>query len=517
MFLRCLLFIALGILWSITNIGYTIGYLSLITLFPYLFFIRRERFKNGIFLSLVFGTAMYLFYLQWMPETIESFFPEIKQYGSIFVAIGITLLIALYHGLLYSILYIATYFARSITGKYTDYILIPIIYSIGDYFYPKLFFDQIGYSLHALYPLTQVVDLTGVSILTFIVMLSNVSLLIFAEYFYTQKIKHFVRLSFPVLYSVMTACLITLSILYGFFRIQKLHILMEKSEKAKIGIVQESITGVQKRDRKLIFSMIHSFNTSSQQLLKEKPDLIVWPETSIPYSFPEYKKTYRGINKTKTPLLYGTLTKKYNIETKKTKYYNSFMLISADGENNGVYNKRKLLPFIEEFPFPRFNRLMRLYGLTNFTRGDAYVILKTGQLKIAANICYEDIIANYIRKSIVVDGQTANLLVNASNNSWFGESKVPYLHLHIAKFRAIENRRFFVRSTGTGYSSVIDPTGHIVYKSGLFTKEAVVREVGLLEIKTLYAKWGDWFIHLLSLCCSIFLLYSCIYLFTKRI
>jgi len=85
-----------------------------------------------------------------------------------------------------------------------------------------------------------------------------------------------------------------------------------------------------------------------------------------------------------------------------------------------------------------------------------------------------------------------HLLVNLTNDSWFGDSQEPWIHLVLAQFRAIEHRRYLVRSTNSGISAVIDPVGRIVARTGVLTRENLRYEVHMMQGQTVYTQFGDW-------------------------
>lgn len=115
--------------------------------------------------------------------------------------------------------------------------------------------------------------------------------------------------------------------------------------------------------------------------------------------------------------------------------------------------------------------------------------LKFGSHEIATFICYEDIIPSFVN-SIVKNGKP-DLLVNITNDAWFGDSTEPWIHLALSKFRAIEHRRYFVRSTNSGVSAFIDPVGRVLAHTDPFQKQAKVHEVRWLRSWTPFGLWGE--------------------------
>lgn len=194
-----------------------------------------------------------------------------------------------------------------------------------------------------------------------------------------------------------------------------------------------------------------------------------------------------------TPLLLGVITKterkNFNGEYD---YYNTALLVMPDGKVVGRYDKNyplifgEYLPFEDVFPFLR--RWFPEAG--NFNRGTEVEVFRLGDIRIGVMICYEDIIPSFTRLLV---GKDPNVLINITNDAWFGKTSEPYLHLALATFRAIENRLFLIRSTNTGVSAVIDPVGRIRAETDLDNPETLTYQVGLLYGDTIYRKMGDIF------------------------
>ena len=487
---------ALGLLWSYSNIGYPLEFLSWIAFVPFLFFIRKEKTGQGVVFSLVFGLSFYMAHLTWMPAAFSAFFSDGGNH-IIMTAVGllVTVVFSLYHGFIYVLIFILLRFFERRFNEKVFYPLIPAIVTVLDFIYPKFWFDRIGYAAHHLLALIQAADLFGVPYLTFLIIACNTSILVLLE----SRLKKDKTL-YTITFSSIFLLLMGASFLYGEFRIKEIDAIASTSPKAVIGVVQGNFSGLDKRDDRMLDIMIRTYNSLSSKLARQSPDLIVWPESSDPHYYDIVRQDYSQMKKFAAPLIFGTHLYEGTDENGNfEKVYNSLVLLSKDGSKIDHYRKRKLLPFIEGFPIRRLNFVMRWYGFDNFSPGTGYKILRLNNLKIAPDICYEDIIPSYIRKSIYVDGVSANILINATNNSWFGRSSEPYIHYAISKFRAIENRRTYASATCTGYSSIFDPSGRELYKSGLFTRESVAMKVPLVTIKTLFERGGWLFSYILAI------------------
>ncbi len=167
--------------------------------------------------------------------------------------------------------------------------------------------------------------------------------------------------------------------------------------------------------------------------------------------------------------------------------------VVALGEPPRVYFKRHLVPFGEYFPVPGFIRdwMRRMSPLpyldANPGAPDQDPLDVAGE-RIAVTICYEDVFG---AEQLATLGQ-ATLLVNVSNDAWFGDSIAPHQHLQIARMRAAEGHRYLLRATNTGVTAVIDPRGRVVERLPQFEPGVLETTVQGFTGPTPYARWGNW-------------------------
>jgi apolipoprotein N-acyltransferase len=162
------------------------------------------------------------------------------------------------------------------------------------------------------------------------------------------------------------------------------------------------------------------------------------------------------------------------------------------GGSTGVYHKRHLVPFGEYFPVPDFIRnVLRLMNLpyTDITPGlDGQRPLLARGIALAPSICYEDAFGTELRDFL----PEAGLLINVSNDGWFGDSIAPHQHLQMARFRALESGRYMLRSTNTGITAVIDPKGAVVAQGSQFKAVVVSATVQPRVGATPWVRFGNW-------------------------
>jgi len=193
----------------------------------------------------------------------------------------------------------------------------------------------------------------------------------------------------------------------------------------------------------------------------------------------------------RTPLLFGVLASgPDDHDPEKVRDYNSSLLIDGEGTVLGKYDKNYLLLFGEYLPladtFPFLRKWLPEAG--DFTPGNSVSVLPVGPARLGVLICYEGIIPSFTRKVAL---KQPNLLVNLTNDAWFGKTEEPYLHMQLAAFRAVEHRRFFIRSTNTGVSVAVDPVGRILHQTSLEGAESFATDTALLTEETIYCRYGD--------------------------
>jgi len=218
--------------------------------------------------------------------------------------------------------------------------------------------------------------------------------------------------------------------------------------------------------------------------------LIVWPEAALPVlaheAGPYLARMWEDAQRHGSDLMLGLL--RYDAEGKR--YFNGLLALS--GDQAGWYYKRRLVPFGEFFPVPGFVRgWMRLMSLTYVDMtpgGDDQPALDAAGQKVGVTICYEDA---YGAEQLAVLRE-ATLLVNVTNNAWFGDSTAPHQQLQMARFRALEAGRYLVRSTSNGISAIIGPDGAVQSRAAQFVPAVLEGSVTPYAGLTPYARSGNW-------------------------
>jgi apolipoprotein N-acyltransferase len=233
------------------------------------------------------------------------------------------------------------------------------------------------------------------------------------------------------------------------------------------------------------------------------PRLIVWPESPAPFylSDPKFRSWMVTLAADQgSYLIAGTL----GVGAHQAEIYNSASLISPAGSFVDRYDKIRLVPFGEYVPFQKllFFAESLTREVSNFSRGNGRHVFRlesaSGSEPATAGvfICYESVFPDEVRQ-FAANG--AQVLVNISNDEWFGPYGAPGQHLNMARMRAIENGRWVLRSTNSGVTSSIDPYGRVVARAERHVRTALQAPYAFVGNKTFYTRFGDWFAYLCAI------------------
>ncbi|MCV6637871.1 apolipoprotein N-acyltransferase [Candidatus Albibeggiatoa sp. nov. NOAA] len=218
-----------------------------------------------------------------------------------------------------------------------------------------------------------------------------------------------------------------------------------------------------------------------------KADLIIWPETAMPLYYQDAKPFLARLQQARET--YGTeFMTGIIVQQSENEYYNAILSLS---HIETFYYKYHLVPFGEYIPLMKyFDKLLNFFDvpMSEFSRG-AYKQqhLRAADQLIGASICYESAFSEQVLQSL----PEATVLVNVSNDSWFGNSLAPHQHLEIARMRALETGRYLMRSTNTGISAIINPQGQITAQSPQFEVYNLRAPVQPYQGSTPYVQWGN--------------------------
>lgn len=362
----------------------------------------------------------------------------------------------------------------------------------------------LGYSQSYTLPVIQIADTVGVYGVSFIIVLTNAAIFIAISDIKAKKVSVGI-ISIALL-------LVFISLAYGVVRLRNIF----TGENIKVALIQGNIPQVQKWDARFREEITKRYTDLTEEASAEKPDLIIWPETSVPGFLEGEKDLFdkvgdlaRSVN---TPLLVGTVS-----EDKNSDYYNSAALVLPTGEIGGRYDKLHLVPFGEYIPFKKALAFVEKFApvpIGDCESGSSYTVLSLfierrsadggaslkllKKIRFACLICFEDIFPELSREFIK---RGAGFLVNMTNDAWYKRSGANIQHAQASVFRAVENRTNVVRAANTGLSCFIDQKGRITGAVDMYKSGFGVGVITLNRARTFYNVYGD----LLVYGCMIFL------------
>lgn len=225
-------------------------------------------------------------------------------------------------------------------------------------------------------------------------------------------------------------------------------------------------------------------------------DLIVWPESPAPFeeNDPQFRAALSALApQAHAPVIAGNVAVDRTSSNARGYFlFNSASFISPQGEFVGRYDKMHLVPFGEYVPYKDlfFFAQNLLHEAGTFDAGKTRSLFYVNGHRYGTFICYESIFADEVRQFV---RSGADVLVNISNDGWYGDTGAPWQHLNMVRMRAIENHRWILRATNTGVTASIDPYGKVMAAAPRHVRTSIRVRFGYEHDLTVYAKYGDWF------------------------
>lgn len=478
-----------GILLTLSFPKIGIAVLAWVALIPLLISIDDQKPGPAFFLGLAFGLVHYSGLLYWIAGVMHN-------YGHLPMVVSVAILLLL---TIYLSLYTAAFaYLITITKRAGFSIIItsPILWVSLEYLRSKLLtgfpWENISHSQYANLYVIQICDILGDYGLSFYIVLVNAVL---AYFIHRQRtVRYRAKPLKPYLLALLVVTLVYWG--YGFYRLKNIKEIAKMSPEISAAIIQGSIRQDFKWSAPWQRKTINVYDRLSREAVNVfKPDILIWPETAAPFYFQDKSPLSATIMQfttdLKTNLLFGAPAYDRKADG-GTLYFNSAYLLSPEEGITGRYNKVHLVPFGEYVParslLPFAGKLVASAG--DFTPGKSIKPLTVGPMRIGVLICFESIFPELARKQV---RNGANLLVNITNDAWFGRSSAPFQHMSMAVFRAVENRVGLARAANTGISMFVQPTGEITQTTPLFTPTYLREKLPLVSEKTIYNQWGEVF------------------------
>ena len=438
----------------------------------------RVAFKVG----LSAGLAHYLTLIYWVIVAM-------KHYGNIPILASLGLLLMLS---IYLALYPACFamFFSTISGSRFFLLKAASLWVALEYVRAKVLtgfpWCLLGYTQFRHPEVLQIADLAGVYAVSFVLILCNS--LIYALFLNRRWRRN-------KAFKSEMAVIFLIALFTAGYDYQRVSTSQDLQKTTRVAVVQGNIDQSTKWNPAFQKKTIEIYQNLTRRASRFEPDLVVWPETAVPFFFQDHPEmayqVIQAARESKADLVFGSPA--YREEDGQTVYYNRAYHVSPQGRVSGYYDKVHLVPFGEYVPLKRLlpfvHRLVVSAG--DFSPGDSMDPLALTNHSAGILICFE-IIFPELARAQVKNG--AEFLVNLTNDAWYGRTSAPYQHFCMAVFRAVENGRPLVRAANTGFSGFINQRGEILDHGTLFSREVLARDVVPVQSRlTVYTRFGDVF------------------------
>ncbi len=453
-----------------------------------------KKMKDLILAGAVFGSVTAIAMGYWLYPTLTVSYETSFLTGTIFMTLGLTLPLAI----LFTFFSLAYGFVKS-ESLFFHALAVPSLWVLFEYLKESapgsVPWAHIGYALSPWKAFIQGADLWGVYGVSFLVVMVNslispIVIGVFQKKWTFRPLLTEKKLILPILIGAV----LVFPTLYGAIKIDSIETSINsalgKGAGIPIRIVQGNF-GSRERwqgsgfyDRIMVYSNLSRFDEA-------RNSLIIWPETVLNASGKVNTELFGYLL---SSLGEGNVLIAGGVRSAPGGVHNSAFIFSRD---RGVhwYDKNILLPHAEKVLFSPL--LGRYYSApAEFIAGTTPSTVMTSSSTPSISICFESLYPWYVRRGVTAG---ADILVNLSNDAWFGDSPEPYIHLYSAAFRCIEHRRYMARASNSGISAIINPAGKIVKRTGLFNRNILNGKIIPMRDRTLYTRFGDWILYLAAL------------------
>ncbi len=458
------------------------SYLAWVAFVPLIVFVYRTQTANRAFWGgFAAGFSGHFGLLIWIPRVLEN-------YG------GMSGVLAwLCHGLLVAMLACYPAAACAMTKflmrrRGSGFILLlPVIWVLLEYAQTHSPFGGFpwllaGYSQSAYLNLIQIADVTGVYGISFLILGFNTAVVWMV----------FHKGQAGSLWPLVAACaMLVFSLFYG---TRSLNRWKNIDSPFHAALLQGNLSA-EDSEQVLTEKFQRGYVRMADTLKSPKKDLLVLPESPTPVMFqhdPEYVQVFERLAQRHQFGLIFNNVRSMEIEG-IDRYLNSAYFLNGNGVPVGVYDKVHLVPFGEYIPLERIFFFAETVSkdVGSFYPGNDFLVVSLGKHRANAIICFEAVFPALVRKFVRKGSQ---LVVNLTNDEWYGDSAAPYQHFAMARWRAIENRRYLLRAANSGISAIVEPTGRVQISTEILQEAVCEGRFAFLEHKTFYTRYGDVFI-----------------------
>lgn len=481
-----------------------VGFLAWIFLVPLILGIHRYKLWHKLILSLLSAMIMYFGILYWFMTAMQVYGGLNFFEGFAAMAIAVAMM-----SVIFALFLTCACWINHIV-KIPFFILLPLFMVTEEMAITHIPFGGfpwalVAYSQHEWVQFFQWIDHTGVLGLSLFIYLINGlfadGLLLFI---------HRKQIDKMVSRYLLIFVLVILSLYCSFLSNRNYDTHKTSKGSLNVGMVQGNISQDMKWDPYHAEDNLNVFLKLTNTAVKDGADVVIWPETAYPYGIREEKlaqEKFLDKEHLSTPLIFGAVVAHSAVGQKTI--HNSVVMADVDANMKDVYHKMHLVPFGEYLPLKKY--LSFLPNLTKsigeFDAGEKYVLFDVSGIKLASLICFEDIFQEQARENSL---RNADILVNFTNDAWYGDTSAQYQHLVFSQFRALENRRYLLRVTNTGISAVINPSGVVIDQLEPFKESYLLANLKIEEMQSYYTLHGDYWVKWVAILSGLILIYTAI-------
>jgi len=475
-----LLALGSGVLYFLAFPGVDIWPLGFVALVPLIVALRGQSPRRGLWLGWVSGFTMTMTGFYWLLEMLRAF----SGFPTILCGLFMALLCAFQAGRMGLAGWLS---ARAERRNWPFGLAFAFAFAASEFIFPLLFPWYFGATVHGQPPLLQLAELGGPIAVGLVLVAFNLALaeLIFAR---LERRATQWRRVLPL------AIVPGFAAIYGAIRIVSVRATIHAAPRASVGIVQANMSLYGKR-HEIEEGLRRHLALTQKERDQDHVDFVVWSETSVMRPVDETSVATalpRAFSRNLgVPALVGSVLVRPVDDAREYVFFNSALSTDQSGEVTGRYDKTYLLAFGEYLPLGETFPILYEWSPNSghFSQGTSLEPLQIGSHRVSTNICYEDLIPGFVNK--MFRHRDAELIVNMTNDAWFGNTLEPWQHVALAKFRAIEQRRFLIRSTNSGVSAFVDPTGKVLAHTRPFESAAMAQTISWMTGKTVYRVIGD--------------------------
>jgi apolipoprotein N-acyltransferase len=478
---------ATGVFYFAAFPGIDVWPLALVAFVPLFIAMRGRGAWHGFLLASLSGFTMNMLGFYWLLGMLKEFSGFPTPICLLFMSI-----LCAYQGLRVGAL--GWLYTRAERRGWPVHFAFVAAFAGSELLFPVLFPWYFGATVHRIPLLLQTADIGGPILVGLVLIAVNFAI---AEPIVARLEQRPLRtklITYPL-------ALVLLAVVYGAVRMRQIDAMVARAPKAHVGLVQANMSLMGKR-RELNEGLRRHLTLTDELKAKGPLDLVVWSETSVMRAVDEREIETRVPEQVSqrigVPAIFGAVLIRPVEGPREYFAFNTALASEADGSIVGRYDKQFLVTFSEYMPFG--DNLPILYEWSpnsgRFSPGTSLEPLQVANHPIATIICYEDLSPGFV--NAMFRHKNADLLVNLTNDAWFGDTIEPYQHLALAKLRAVEQRRFFVRSTNSGVSAFMDPVGRTLSQTATFQQQTLDHDVAWLTTTTPYRLFGEWLTWLLA-------------------